>query len=59
MKKILIPSLLALLVMGISSLGTGQEMDDQACQQTIKESCTKCHSAKRICDKLDYECELG
>ncbi len=53
MKTVLISGLLALLTLGMISLATGQETNEQSCQQTIQNNCTKCHATKKICKKMD------
>jgi cytochrome c5 len=53
MKKLFVAGVLALLIVGHVSLGASQEVSDQACQQTIKTNCTKCHGTGKICTELD------
>ncbi len=52
MRKLLLPALLALLPLCVASWSAGQEVNDAACQQTIQDSCTKCHSTEKICRDL-------
>ena len=40
------------VVFGIASWSIGQDVDEAACQQTIKTSCTTCHKTDRICHEL-------
>ncbi|MFH0783834.1 MAG: hypothetical protein V2B20_18020 [Pseudomonadota bacterium] len=52
MKKILLSALLILTPLCVASLTFSQANTDSACQQTIQNSCTKCHTTDRICDEL-------
>ena len=53
MKKLLLSTLLVLLPLCVATWSTSQEVNDEACQQVIQASCTKCHGAEKICKKLD------
>lgn len=53
MRTCCILGLITLCTLGIASLGTSQEVNPQACQQTLQTTCTKCHGLKKICNKLD------
>lgn len=53
MRTCCILGLMTLCTLGIASLGTSQEVNSQACQQTLQTTCTKCHGLKKICSKLD------
>ena len=52
MKKLLISALLALLPLCAAVWSTAQDVNDEACQQSIQTSCTKCHGAEKICNEL-------
>ena len=52
MKKLLIIAVLALLPLCAAIWSNAQDVNDEACQQAIQTSCTKCHGAERICNKL-------
>jgi hypothetical protein len=53
MKKFFALGFMALLALGIASLGISQDVNEQSCQQTLKNNCTTCHGLKKICNKLD------
>ena len=38
---------------GFAAIVSSAEVNPQACQQVIENSCTKCHGIKRICTTLD------
>jgi hypothetical protein len=53
MKKLLFSALLVLTPLCVATLTFSQANNDPAvCQQTIKDTCTKCHNTDRICKKL-------
>ncbi len=37
---------------GFAAMVSGTEVNQQACQQVMENSCTKCHGVKRICTTL-------
>jgi len=41
------------IFIGFASLSIGQEVDKEACKQTLQVSCTACHKTARICHELD------
>jgi hypothetical protein len=51
MKTLIITVVCFVLSLGVASLKAG-EVNDQACKETIANTCTKCHGAARICNKL-------
>lgn len=53
MKKLLLPCLVLSLTLGIASLGTSQEVNEQACRQALETSCVKCHPMKKTCKELN------
>lgn len=53
MRKGLVVLLLFFGTLGFAASGIGQNVDPQACGQTLQTNCTRCHSLKRVCDKLN------
>jgi len=52
MKTLMIPALLITLAIGVVSLAASAADNEQACRSTIADTCTRCHGASRICNKL-------
>jgi cytochrome c5 len=55
MHKGIILVTLTLALFGVASMGVGQEVNEQACRQTLQNSCTTCHGLKKICAKLEQK----
>lgn len=53
MKKLFLSCIVLGFSLGIASLGTSQEVNDQACKQTLEANCVKCHPMKKTCKELD------
>jgi len=53
MNQCLTVVLLSFFTLGIATLGRGQELNPQSCQQNLQTTCTRCHGLKKICTKLD------
>jgi cytochrome c553 len=52
MKTFMIPALLITLTIGVVSLAASAAVNEQDCRSTIADTCTRCHGAARICNKL-------
>jgi len=52
MKTLMIPTLLITLTIGAVSLATGAAVNEEDCRSTITTTCTRCHGAAKICNKL-------
>ncbi len=53
MNKLLGMLCAAVCTLGFAAMVNGTEVNAQACQQVMDNSCTKCHGVKRICKTLD------
>ena len=53
MRKCIVLGVMTLLTLGTASLSASQDVNEQACQQTLQNACTKCHGLKKICNKLN------
>ena len=53
MNKLLGMLCAAVCTLGFAAMVGGVEVNQQACQQVMENSCTKCHGVKRICTTLE------
>jgi len=52
MKKMLFTAPFVMFLFAAATISIAQEVDDKVCLQTVQTTCTKCHSAARICKEL-------